>query len=201
MRLIPNNWHEFQHYKHRSPPWIKFHKKLLDNMLYHRLPIASKALAPLLWLLASESDDGEINKTIEEIAFRLRMSEKDVSNALKPLIDNEFFIDASNVIAIGLHDATTEKNKVEKSASKAISFNAESNCFENIDDAQKKLWKEAYPAVNLEIELSKAIVWLKANPTKKKSNYNKFLSGWFSRCQDSGGTKVGIQTKEQVSFI
>jgi len=86
-------------------------------------------------------------------------------------------------------------------ASKAISFNAESNCFENIDDAQKKLWREAYPSVNLEIELSKAIVWLKANPTKKKSNYNKFLSGWFSRCQDSGGTKVGIQTKEQVNFI
>jgi len=86
-------------------------------------------------------------------------------------------------------------------ASKAISFNAENNCFENIDDIQKQLWKEAYPAINLDIELSKAIVWLKANPTKKKSNYNKFLSGWFSRCQDAGGTKVSIKSQEKVSFI
>ena len=115
MRLIPNNWHEFQHYKHRSPPWIKFHKKLLDNMLYHRLPIASKALAPMLWLLASESENGEINKTVEEIAFRLRMSEKEIENGLKPLIDNGFFSDASNVIAICVHDATTEKRREEKS--------------------------------------------------------------------------------------
>ena len=111
MKLIPNNWHDFQHYKHRNPPWIKFHKKLLDNMTFQRLPVASRAIAPMLWLLASESENGLIEKSTEEIAFRLRMAEKDVVTAIKPLIDNGFFNDADNVLASCLHDATTETEK------------------------------------------------------------------------------------------
>jgi hypothetical protein len=115
MKLIPKNWDNFQHYKHRSPPWIKLHKNLLDDMQYQRLPVASKALAPMLWLLASESNDGAITMSPEEIAFRLRMSEKDVISAIKPLIDNGFFIEDSNMLANRLQDATTEKSRVEKS--------------------------------------------------------------------------------------
>jgi hypothetical protein len=111
MKLIPKNWDNFQHYKHRSPPWIKLHRNLLDDMHYQRLPIASKALAPMLWLLASESNTGVIEKTTEEIAFRLRMPEKDVINAIKPLIDNGFFSDADNMLADSLQDATTEKRQ------------------------------------------------------------------------------------------
>lgn len=111
MKLIPKNWDNFQHYKHRSPPWIKLHRNLLDDMHYQRLPIASKALAPMLWLLASESNSGVIEKTTEEIAFRLRMLEKDVINAIKPLIDNGFFSDADNMLAECLQDATTEKRQ------------------------------------------------------------------------------------------
>ena len=111
MKLIPKNWDNFQHYKHRSPPWIKLHRNLLDDMHYQRLPIASKALAPMLWLLASESNSGVIEKTTEEIAFRLRMPEKDVINAIKPLIDNGFFSDADNMLADCLQDATTEKRQ------------------------------------------------------------------------------------------
>jgi hypothetical protein len=111
MKLIPKNWDNFQHYKHRSPPWIKLHRNLLDDMHYQRLPIASKALAPMLWLLASESNTGVIEKTTEEIAFRLRMPEKDVINAIKPLIDNGFFSDADNMLADRLQDATTEKRQ------------------------------------------------------------------------------------------
>ena len=120
MKLTPKNWDNFQHYKHRSPPWIKLHRNLLDDMHYQRLPIASKALAPMLWLLASESSDGVINRTPEEIAFRLRMSEKDVLSAIKPLIDNGFFTDADNMLADCLQDATTEKrqSRVEKEREK-----------------------------------------------------------------------------------
>ena len=106
MKLIPKNWDAFQHYKHRSPPWIKLHRNLLDDMHFQRLPVASKALAPMLWLLASESNDGVIHRTPEEIAFRLRMTEKDVINAIKPLIYMGFFIDDDNMLADCLQDAT-----------------------------------------------------------------------------------------------
>ena len=114
MKIIPKNWDNFQHYKHRSPPWIKLHKNLLDDMDYQRLPVASKALAPMLWLLASEAHNGEINKSTEEIAFRLRMTEKEVVVAIKPLLHMGFFIDADNVLAECLQDATTE-TETEKS--------------------------------------------------------------------------------------
>ena len=124
MKLIPKNWDNFQHYKHRSPPWIKLHRNLLDDMQYQRLPIASKAIAPMLWLLASESNDGVIHRSAEEIAFRLRMTEKDVITAIKPLIENGFFIEDSNMLAECLQDATTEREKsrvrVEKEREKEI---------------------------------------------------------------------------------
>jgi len=91
MLIVPKNWQEFQHYKDRSPPWIKLHRNILDNRDFHKLPVASRALAPMLWLLASEHDDGHINAAPEEIAFRLRMSESSAKDALKPLIDSGFF--------------------------------------------------------------------------------------------------------------
>ena len=91
MFIVPNNWAELQHYKDRSPPWIKLHKKLLDNFEWHSLPVASRALAPMLWLLASDHEKGEIDALPKKLAFRLRMSEAEVIDAIKPLIDNGFF--------------------------------------------------------------------------------------------------------------
>lgn len=89
--LIPKNWSEFQHYKDRSPSWIKLHRGLLDNFEFHCLPVASRALAPMLWLLASEYEGGQIPLDFRKLAFRFRMSEKEVQESVKPLIDNDFF--------------------------------------------------------------------------------------------------------------
>src|SRR3990167_11180263 len=47
------NFEKFQHYKHRSPPWIKLYNDLLDNYEFARLPDASKAHLIAIWLLAS----------------------------------------------------------------------------------------------------------------------------------------------------
>lgn len=93
MCLLVKNWAEFQHYKNRQPPWLKLHRGLLDDFDWHRLPDASKALAPMLWLLASEHEGGVIVSTVEEIAFRLRTLPEKVDAALKPLIDSGFFIE------------------------------------------------------------------------------------------------------------
>lgn len=99
MILVPKNWSSFQHYKDRNPPWIKLHKSLLEDRSFMRLPTASKALAPMLWLLASESKTGEFDASIDELEFRLRMSRKDIQDGLKSLIDNGFFVNASAVLA------------------------------------------------------------------------------------------------------
>lgn len=127
-RLTVKNWGEFQHYKDRRPPWIKLYRNLLDDQDFMCLPIASKALAPCLWLLASESESGEIDGDVKKLAWRLRMTEKEVRDGLKPLIDNGFFIVASNVLADSLRDAipdtereTEAEKKVDVSASQKLS--------------------------------------------------------------------------------
>jgi hypothetical protein len=75
------------------------------------LPLASKALAPLLWLLASESKDGSFDADFDELEFRLRINSKDIAAGLKPLIDKGFFIDASGMLAQCLQDATPERER------------------------------------------------------------------------------------------
>jgi len=90
--ITPKEWKSFQHYKERRPPWIKLHRILLDNIEFLRLPVASRALAPMLWLYAAEFDEGTITASFEDIAFRLRMSDADFMAALKPLLDKGFFV-------------------------------------------------------------------------------------------------------------
>jgi hypothetical protein len=69
----------------------------------------------------------------------------------------------------------------------------------NISEKDRAGWVKAYPAVDVDIELAKAMAWLVANPTKKKSQYGRFLNGWFSRCQDRGGTVKGASESGQAS--
>ena len=99
MILKPKNWAVFQHYKDRCPPWIKLHRDLLNDRVYMCLPLASKALAPLLWLLASESKDGTFDGSVDELVFRLHITPYDYEEGIKPLIHKGFFVVASNVLA------------------------------------------------------------------------------------------------------
>jgi len=99
MLLQPKNWAVFQHYKDRCPPWIKLHRDLLNDRSYMRLPIASKAIAPMLWLLASESKDGVFDGSLDELVFRLHITKKEYQDGIKPLIDNDFFNVVSGVLA------------------------------------------------------------------------------------------------------
>lgn len=58
------------------------------------------------------------------------------------------------------------------------------------------LWKEAYPAVDIERELKRMIAWLDSNPTRRKTKrgITKFINNWLSREQDKGRT---YQSSEQ----
>ena len=108
MLLQPKNWAIFQHYKDRCPPWIKLHRDLLTDRSYMCLPIASKAIAPMLWLLASESKDGVFDGSLDELVFRLHITPKEYQDGVKPLIDNDFFILVSGVLAERKQDAIPE---------------------------------------------------------------------------------------------
>lgn len=119
MLLQPKNWAVFQHYKDRCPPWIKLHRALLNDRVYMCLPLASKALAPFMWLLASETKDGTFDGSQDELVFRLHITPKEYIDGVKPLIDNGFFVVASGVLAERYHSAIPETETETKKETKA----------------------------------------------------------------------------------
>jgi hypothetical protein len=50
------NWHRFQHYKHRNPPWVKLYVELLSSKDWVTLDDASRVLAVACILLASKNE-------------------------------------------------------------------------------------------------------------------------------------------------
>ncbi|KKL97806.1 hypothetical protein LCGC14_1830740 [marine sediment metagenome] len=111
MSLNVHNWSRFQHYRSRRPPWIKLHRTLLDDFDFVRLPLASQALAPRLWLLASESEDGSVPSDLQELAFRVRWEPADIIAGVTPLVQAGFLdgsLDASGALAPCKQDATPE---------------------------------------------------------------------------------------------
>ena len=94
MKLKPKNWDKFQHYKDRSPPWIKLHRDLLDNRNYWNLsPVAAKYL-PLIWLISSEKD-GVIPDN-DDLAFRLRIGVPEAKEIVEELTTSQFLIGISD---------------------------------------------------------------------------------------------------------
>ena len=83
MVLRIKDWHKFQHFRDRKPPWIKLYRDLLDDVEWHTLdPKAAKALV-MIWLIASEND-GEL-PDVRALAFRLRVSEKEAKSIVSSL--------------------------------------------------------------------------------------------------------------------
>lgn len=105
------NWRKFQHYTDRKPPWIKLHRELLDDFDYISLPLASKALAPLIWLLAAESETGDVRVDFDWLAFRLRVTEAEAQAGVTPLIQKGFLECDSGLLASRYQVATPERER------------------------------------------------------------------------------------------
>lgn len=77
------NWDEMQHYKDRSPPWIKLQNELLENYEFECLHDASKAHLLCIWLLASRTGN-KINPDPKWIARKIGANSKvDVEALIK----------------------------------------------------------------------------------------------------------------------
>jgi hypothetical protein len=102
------DWHRFQHFRDRKPPWIKLYRDLLDDPEWHELsPAAAKGLV-MLWLIASE-DSGKLPDT-RRIAFRLRIP---LAQAERLLMDLSHWLirDDNVVISPRCHDDAPETER------------------------------------------------------------------------------------------
>jgi hypothetical protein len=123
LKIKPSNWQEFQHYNKRRPPWIKLHHKLLDSYDFHSLPAGSRALAPMLWLIASEHMDGVIDADPSKLSFRLRTSASEIEEALSPLIGKGFFdvVQFDSVVLAECKQSATPETETETEKTRAAS--------------------------------------------------------------------------------
>jgi hypothetical protein len=81
-------WERFQHYKsgphaEKPPEWIKLYPRLLNDLEWNKLSGDDAKALMGLWMLASEH--GGALPCVEKIAFRLRLSEKQVKSMLSRL--------------------------------------------------------------------------------------------------------------------
>lgn len=106
-RLRVKDWDRFQHYKDRSPPWIKLYNDLLENYEFACLPDASKAHLVAIWLLASRTSNS-LPADPQWIASKIGATEPVSLDALITAGFLETYGDASEVLACRKHDAIPE---------------------------------------------------------------------------------------------
>ena len=161
-----------------------------------RLPIASKAIAPMLWLLASESKDGVFDGSLDELVFRLHITPKEYQDGVKPLIDNDFFNVVSGVIAeckqVAIPETETEtegetETKTEKKATSVATPVGVSDSvwqeFKTLRKAKKApITQRAIDAITSEAN--------KAGWTLEKALEECVIRGWQAFKADWVATKV-----------
>lgn len=92
-------WDKFQHYKDRSPTWIKLYRELLNRRSWRDLSGPAAKLLVDVWLLAAESKDGKITLPLPDIAWRLRLELPDMLADLQTLQGYE-------LVEVAPHDAS-----------------------------------------------------------------------------------------------
>lgn len=120
------DWQDYQIYKDRRPPWICFHRTLLDNRKFQNLPESARCMLPMFWLLASENRDyksGLIELSDEDIAYRLRITEEKVKKNSEILVTNGFIrvvrFDTELYETVPI-DIDREEHRIDKKRSSAI---------------------------------------------------------------------------------
>ena len=199
-----NNWSSYQSYKDRKPPWIRFHKTMLDNFEYHAMSADSRALLPMLWLLASEDDDpvsGLIRCSYEKIAFRLRMQLSTLKKCITELQENSFLQVIGNQACnetvtkpyLNRNQTVTPETETETETEIYIKKIAQ----EDVALAMIIDWaKENIPTyVNLEIELE---AFKNHNYRRKPKNWVTAFKTWLRKAAEYNKPKDAIDINKRL---
>jgi hypothetical protein len=110
------NFEQFQHYKHRNPPWIRLYYQLLHDRRFYRLDDSSKWLAIGIFLLASQHEN--------KIAFDPDWIARELSLSAPPnwqaLIDAEFIIPIDCGASVMLASCTQDASQSITDSSEQI---------------------------------------------------------------------------------
>ena len=97
--------------------------------------------------------------------------------------------------SLTLDSASAESSPKQSSPARTyrITYDRDRNAFDGITESDWQTWREAYPGVDVKPEAKRAALWLRDNPTKRKRNVARYLTGWFARTQERGsGGRTGM---------
>lgn len=109
------NWDNFQHYKDRTPPWIKLYNHLLDDFEFSCLPDASKAHLLSIWLLASRTNN-KIPNNARWIGNKINATEEVNLNILIEYGFIELISSKNNKLQEAEQDASIPLQEAEQDA-------------------------------------------------------------------------------------
>jgi hypothetical protein len=122
LKMKIKNWSEFQHFKDRTPPWIKLYRYLLDDPDWHELSGDDAKTLIMLWLVASEDKDMQGSlPSLKNIAFRLRISETKLNQSLTKLSHWLITDDIGMISNVYQHDAPETEEETETKYTPPIS--------------------------------------------------------------------------------
>ncbi len=76
------------------------------------------------------------------------------------------------------------KKLQKKIKTQRVNFNYDTGKWDNFSDVYFNVLANSYKEVNIENELNKMSAWLMSNTNKRKSNFERFINVWLSKCQD-----------------
>ena len=176
------NWHKFQHFKDRRPPWIKLYREVLDSREMMSLSSDAFRFIVCLWLMASEDEDQKGTLPSKpDIAFRLRISEAKCCDLLKQ-VDVFLMSDGCQVDA---PETEGEKRKRERQSAPLtdLSFMEE--------------LKKLYRWVDFDKEVAKMQAWLLTPKGRGRKLSRAFMVKWLSNSDKPVQvSSVGVQGKD-----
>lgn len=186
------NWEQYQHYKDRSPPWIKLHRNLLQSETWVMLSDAGRVLAIASMMIAADTE----NKIPANARYIRRLAYLDYDPDFAPLVECDFLeyvenqdvtdnplADASAVLA----DASPEERRGEKRREEGAGKKSKDYAFQGkiirIDQSQADAWRRNFPKVDLIPELTAADAYYVENPPKD-GKWFFAVSNWLKRSNE-----------------
>ena len=184
--LLVKNWAQYQHYKKRSPAWIKLHRLIVEDYAFAALKDKTKAHLMLIWVMASATG-GQVPYDPLFIAKRINATE---SVDLDAMIAAGFLLpqDGEELPAAparvnGARHAIADTGDVIERIPMigGEEFEVRQSFVEEMD--------RLYLNVDIPLTLKEMRGWCLGNPTKLKTprGIRKFIVSWLQREQDKNG--------------
>ena len=187
---------KFQHYKHRSPPWIKLHASVLDDYEFSCLGDAAKMHLMMIWLLASRRDN-HLPWDTKWLAERLGASNKIDLDKLQEFDFIEVVQDADNMLAdcgqSALSETEQSRDRAETDARKGAPVGLDFEAWDRFIDYRTKIRKPYKP-----VSLPAAMRKLAGYGTQQAAVVEQTIANGWTGLHDlklNGGSKRGTHRK------